>query len=316
MTGNTTRAGGLVDESGRLTTDVLKQYLADIGRYDLLTAEDELRLAQAMETANEAQRRLDTGTPGGAAERARLQRAVRLGSEARERFIAANLRLVVANARHYAGGNVDMLDLVQEGNLGLIKAVERFDWRRGFKFSTYATWWIRQAMQRARASLGDSIRIPTGVFDNLASVRAASEVLRTTLGRSATPAEIAEETGIGLREVEKAMSVGVTVALETPIGDDGAQLGDFIADADTPDPELVVEQRVLEEALAHSLAALPDLQRRALTLRFGLEDGRPETMARISELIGLPEHRLSGFISETLQALGADLETVEEMRVA
>lgn len=316
MTDNTTRASGLVDESGRLTTDVLKQYLVDIGRYDLLTAEDEVRLAQAMEMANEARRRLDTGTPREAAERARLQRAVRFGSQAREQFIAANLRLVVANARRYAGGNVDMLDLVQEGNLGLIKAVERFDWRRGFKFSTYATWWIRQAMQRARASLGDSIRIPTGVFDNLAPVRAASETLRTTLGRSATPAEIAEETGISPREVEKALSVGITVALETPIGDDGAQLGDFIADADTPDPELVVEQRVLEEALAGSLAALPDLQRRALTLRFGLEDGRPETMARVSELIGLPEHRLSGFISETLQALSADLEALEEMRVA
>jgi len=316
MTDNTTRASGLVDESGRLTTDVLKQYLADIGRYDLLTAEDEVRLAQAMEMASEAQRRLDTGIPREAAERARLQRSIRFGSQAREQFIAANLRLVVANARRYAGGNVDMLDLVQEGNLGLIKAVERFDWRRGFKFSTYATWWIRQAMQRVRASLGDSIRIPTGVFDNLAPVRAASETLRTTLGRSATPAEIAEETGISPREVEKALSVGVTVALETPIGDDGAQLGDFIADADTPDPELVVEQRVLGEALARSLAALPDLQRRALTLRFGLEDGRPETMARISELIGLPEHRLSGFISETLQALSADLEAVEEMRVA
>ena len=312
----TTGLPSLVDEGGRLTTDLLNQYLAGLGRYDLLTAEDEARLAQAMEAGHETQLRLDTGTVDGPAERLRLERAVRLGGESRQQFIAANLRLVVANARRYAGGSIDMLDLIQEGNLGLITAVERFDWRKGFKFSTYATWWIRQALQRARANLGDSIRIPAGVFDILHAVRSAAEELRPKLGRSATAAEIAEETGIDSREVKKALLVGTTVALETPVGDDGAQLGDLIADTDTLDPELEVEQRIVRETLARSLAALPDLQRRTLTLRFGLEDGQPATMARISEVTGLPEHRLSDFISETLQTLSDKLESVEEMRVA
>ncbi len=313
---STTRPNGLVDGSGLLTTDFLRQYLADIGRYELLTAEEEVCLAQAMETGNLAQRSLDTGAIKGPAERAPLERAVRLGRDARERFIAANLRLVVSNARNHGGGSVDILDLIQEGNLGLITAVEKFDWRKGFKFSTYATWWIRQARERARANLGDSIRSPAGVFGNLASVRTAAEALRTKLGRSATPAEIAEETGISATDVKRALSVGITVALETPVGADGAQLGDFIADTDALDPELEVEQRLVEEALARSLATLPELQRRTLSLRFGLEDGQPATMARISEVIGLPEHRLAGFISETLQTLSENLEAFEEMRVA
>ena len=315
-TPNTIEVPGLVDERGRLTTDILSQYLAGLGKYDLLTADDEVRLAQAIEAGHEARRRLEAGRVDGSAERVRLERAVRLGDKSRRRFIEANLRLVVANARRYAGNNIDMVDLIQEGNLGLMTAVERFDWRKGFKFSTYATWWIRQALQRARANLGDSIRIPAGVFDILPTVRTAAEELRPKLGRSATAAEIAEETGIDTREVKKALLVGTTVALETPVGDDGAQLGDLIADADALDPEREVEQRIVEEALVRNLATLSDLQRRTLALRFGLENGQPETMARISEMTGLPEHRLSGFISETLQTLSEKLKAVEEMRVA
>ena len=315
-TPNTIEVPGLVDERGRLTTDILSQYLAGLGRYDLLTADDEVRLAQAIEAGHEARRRLGAGQVDEPAERVRFERAVRRGDESRRHFIEANLRLVVANARRYAGNNIDMVDLIQEGNLGLMTAVDKFDWRKGFKFSTYATWWIRQALQRARANLGDSIRVPAGVFDIVPTVRTAAEELRPKLGRSATAEEIAEETGIDTREVKKALLVGTVVSLETPIGDDGAQLGDLIADADALDPELEVEQRIVEEALVRNLATLTDLQRRTLALRFGLESGQPETMARISEMTGLPEHRLSGFISETLQMLSEKLEAVEEMRVA
>ena len=165
--------------------DGLSLYLDGISRYGLLTAEDEICLAQSMEAGRQARANLEAGKPGSAAEKANLERIAREGQKARNRFIESNLRLVVSNARRYAGGNVDMLDLIEEGNLGLITAVEKFDWRKGFKFSTYATWWIRQAMQRARSNLGDSVRIPTGLFEILAAVRTSADDLRVKLGRAA-----------------------------------------------------------------------------------------------------------------------------------
>jgi RNA polymerase sigma factor (sigma-70 family) len=252
----------------------------------------------------------------GAAERARLQRAVREGRRARQQFVEANLRLVVSNARRYSGGKVDMLDLIQEGNLGLITAVEKFDWRKGFKFSTYATWWIRQAMQRALANLGDSIRIPAGVFDIVPQVRGAAEELRTKLGRQATAEEISEQTGIPSRDVYKALSVATTVALETPIGEDGMALGDFLADDEALDPEVEVEQKMVDDALRTSVAALPDMQRRVLEMRYGLAGDPPAVFAHISEVTGLAEQEVRDMIAETLEVLGRRLAPVEDMRAA
>ena len=308
-------SSALVDEMGRLTSDSLSQYLAGIGGRDLLTAEDEVRLAQAMEAGEEACRLLETGVdePG---ERARLQRAVLEGDRAREQFVEANLRLVVSNARLYAGSNVEMLDLIQEGNLGLIRAVEKFDWRKGFKFSTYATWWIRQALQRARADQSDAIRIPAALFDILPLVRSAAEDIRTKLGRPATPEEIAEATGIETREVEKALSVASTVALETPIGEDGALLSDFIADTEAVDPATETEHRIVEEALRESLGRLPELQRRALELRFGLAEGAPAAFVTISNMTGLPEPEVRELVNDALRQLAVELEAVEDMRAA
>jgi len=306
----------LVDESGRLTADLLSQYLDGIGDYGLLTGEDEVRLAQAMEAGNAARLRLDDGGAIDPAEARELERVVRDGVDARKRFVESNLRLVVANARLYAGGKVDMLDLIQEGNLGLITAVEKFDWRRGFKFSTYATWWIRQAMQRARASLGDAIRIPMSVYDSLPAVRAAAEMLQTRLGRTATAQEIADETGIAVGEVEKAQAVAMTVALETPVGEDGALLGDFIADDEALDPHLEMERSVVETAVRDELAALPDLHRRVLELRFGLAGGPPAMIGSIAELTGLPEHQVSSVIADALESLRERLEAIQEMRAA
>jgi len=305
----------LVDESGRLTSDSLSQYLAGIGEHQLLTAEDEVRLAQAMEAGIEARSRLDTGVKD-SVERARLQRTMRDGVRARHEFIEANLRLVVSNARLYAGAKVEMLDLIQEGNLGLIRAVEKFDWRKGFKFSTYATWWIRQALQRARADQSDAIRIPAALFDILPVVRGAAEDLRTKLGRPATTEEISDVTGIPVREVEKALSVATTVALETPVGEDGALLGDFITDSEAIDPASETEQRIVEEALRTSLSNLPELHRRALELRFGLTDGAPAAFETVSRMTGLPEADVRIMVADALVMLAADLEAVEDMRAA
>jgi RNA polymerase primary sigma factor len=300
--------------SGPLS-DGLTQYLDGISRYGLLTAEDEIRLAQCMEAGNQARAHLEAGQAIAASDRADLERVVREGQRARNRFVEANLRLVVANARRYAGGNVDMLDLIEEGNLGLITAVEKFDWRKGFKFSTYATWWIRQSMQRARTNLGDSIRIPTGLFEILSAVRTSADELRAKLGRSATATEIAEESGLSLRDVMRALSVSTTVALETPVGEDGASLGDFIADDGARDPQTEVEAKIVEAAVRDSLAMLPDLHRRIVELRFGFE-GPPATIAKISEETGVPQHQVPELIAEALEPIESRLEAVEDMRAA
>jgi RNA polymerase primary sigma factor len=301
------REGGLIE-------DALGQYLEGIGRFGLLTAEDEVRLAQAMEGGIEAERALEAGASR--SERDRLEDAILAGRRAREQFIESNLRLVVANARRYAGGQVDMLDLIAEGNLGLITAVEKFDWRKGFKFSTYATWWIRQAMQRANVNLAASIRIPAGVFEIVPAVRAAVDELRAKLGRAATWAEIAAETGLSMSDVERVMSLATTVALETPVGEDGATVGDFLADDQSHNPEIESELRILEKEVHESLAVLPELQRWILELRFGFTGEAPATVARISEVTGIPAHQLPGLVSEALATLAELLEAVEDLRAA
>ena len=222
------RGGDLLDDRGRLTPDLVNQYLAGIGAFDLLTADQEVELAQRIESGHQARKDLEAGKAADAKERARLKRAVRDGQDAQSEFLTANLRLVVSNARRYANvSGMDLLDLIQEGNLGLIRAVEKFDWRKGFKFSTYATWWIRQAITRAIAQQSRTVRIPVHLHDILGTVRAAQHGLAADRGRLPTPEEIAEETGIDLLRVKQALDATDTVAsLEAPIGEDGAILGD------------------------------------------------------------------------------------------
>jgi len=283
----------LTDERGRLTTDLVSQYLTAIGEYELLTAEQEVELAQQIEAGEEAARQLEEGDFKGKKGEIEVRRRLRKGREAKDAFLTANLRLVVANARRYANtSGIDFLDLIQEGNLGLIRAVEKFDWRKGFKFSTYATWWIRQAITRAIADKSRTVRIPVHLHDTLAAVRAAQASLKAELGRDPKPAEIAEEAGVTLDKVELALSVADTVSLEQPVGEDGAQLGDFIEDEDAADPVRVTEEMDVANSLRKSIERLPDREGRILALRYGFYDGVPRTLEEIGEEFNLTRERI------------------------
>jgi RNA polymerase primary sigma factor len=283
----------LTDDRGRLTTDLVSQYLTSIGEYELLTAENEVDYAQKIEGGQTAQERFDAGDYSTKVEELVLKRQIRRGREAKDAFLTANLRLVVANARRYANtSGIDFLDLIQEGNLGLIRAVEKFDWRKGFKFSTYATWWIRQAITRAIADKSRTVRIPVHLHDTLAAVRAAQASLKAELGRDPKPEEIAEEAGVEVTKVELALAVADTVSLEQPIGEDGAQLGDFIEDEDAVDPVRVTEELDIANSLRKSIDRLPMREGRILALRYGFYDGIPRTLEEIGEEFNLTRERI------------------------
>ncbi|CAN5428993.1 RNA polymerase sigma factor RpoD [soil metagenome] len=283
----------LTDERGRLTTDLVSQYLTAIGEYELLTAEKEVDYAQKIEAGQEAMAKLEAGQFEGKVEEMALRRKIRHGREAKDAFLTANLRLVVANARRYANtSGIDFLDLIQEGNLGLIRAVEKFDWRKGFKFSTYATWWIRQAITRAIADKSRTVRIPVHLHDTLAAVRAAQASLKAELGREPRPEEIAEEAGVNVDKVELALGVADTVSLEQPVGEDGAQLGDFIEDEDAVDPVRVTEELDIANSLRRSIDRLPNREGRILALRYGFYDGVPRTLEEIGEEFNLTRERI------------------------
>jgi len=283
----------LTDERGRLTTDLVSQYLTAIGEYDLLTAEQEVELAQKIESGEDAAARLEAGEFKDKKQEIELRRKERHGKEAKDAFLTANLRLVVANARRYANtSGIDFLDLIQEGNLGLIRAVEKFDWRKGFKFSTYATWWIRQAITRAIADKSRTVRIPVHLHDTLAAVRAAQASLKAELGRDPKPEEIAEEAGVTVDKVELALGVADTVSLEQPVGEDGAQLGDFIEDEDATDPVQITEELDVAQSLRVSIERLPDREGRILALRYGFYDGVPRTLEEIGDEFSLTRERI------------------------
>ncbi len=283
----------LTDDRGRLTTDLVSQYLSSIGEYDLLTAELEVELAQKIEAGEGANARLEEGSFEGKVQEVELKRLVRQGRQAKDDFLTANLRLVVANARRYAHtSGIDFLELIQEGNLGLIRAVEKFDWRRGFKFSTYATWWIRQAVTRAIADKSRTVRIPVHLHDTLFAVRGAQASLKAELGRDPKPAEIAEEAGVTVDKVELALGVADTVSLEQPVGEDGAQLGDFIEDQDAIDPVRVTEELDIADSLRRVISRLPGREGRILALRYGFLDGVPRTLEEIGEEFNLTRERI------------------------
>ncbi|MCJ7726118.1 MAG: sigma-70 family RNA polymerase sigma factor [Acidimicrobiia bacterium] len=277
-------------------SDSIGMYLESVADHNLLTAEDEVRLARAMERGKKAQRRLDAAGNEKLStyERAELYRAVHESDEAKADFIRSNLRLVISIAKRYTGRGLDLLDLVQEGNLGLIRAVEKFDWRKGFKFSTYATWWIRQAITRGLGNQGRTIRLPVHMVDVVRTVQETALSLGERLHRSPSLAEIAEASGLDLERVRVAMEApGDTVSLDRPVGTDGdAELSDFVEDDAAADPFAAAVEVSARQSLARAMCLLDEREQEVVRLRSGLEGGSPRTLSDVGKRFDLTRERI------------------------
>jgi RNA polymerase sigma factor (sigma-70 family) len=275
--------------------DLVRLYLDDAGKYALLSKDDEAHLAQQIDEGVEARRRLeDTSAKLTVAEQRRLRRLVRTGEEAHLTFVRANLRLVVSIAKRYQASGLPLLDLIQEGNLGLIHAVDKFDWRRGFKFSTYATWWIRQAISRGIANTGRTIRLPVHAGDNLLRLMKARSVLELRLGRQATHAELADELGTTVEKVrETTLIAAEPLSLEQPLSDDGdGVLGDLVEDRGAPTPFEAAATAMLPDEVEKLLLGLDERERRIISLRFGLDRGEPRTLEEVGRFFDLTRERI------------------------
>lgn len=293
-----------------LTGDPVRMYLKEIGKVSLLTAAEEVDLAMKIEAGVEAMAQLDAseeegGVPLERRERRRLSRIEQVGLDAKQQLIEANLRLVVSIAKRYVGRGMLFLDLIQEGNLGLIRAVEKFDYTKGFKFSTYATWWIRQAITRAIADQARTIRIPVHMVETINKLVRIQRQLLQSLGREPTPEEIAEEMGLTPERVREVQKISQEpVSLETPIGEEeDSQLGDFIEDDAAVVPPDAASFSMLQEQLAKTLEGLAERERKVITLRFGLEDGHPRTLEEVGREFGVTRERIRQIESKTLAKL-------------
>lgn len=280
--------------------DLVRMYLRDIGKHPLLTKEDEVRLAQAIEAGNEARRVLDEGGDLSVAEKRELHQTARAGERAKTTFVNSNLRLVVSIAKKYRSSDLPLLDLIQEGNFGMMHAVEKFDWRKGFKFSTYATWWIRQSITRGIANTGRAIRLPVHAGDTLGRVRRAKDKLEAsgeTDGQEATPEQIAAYLDMTVEDVKEAFQYGRTgspVSLNTPLREDGdAELGDIVGDVKSGDgfekAEFKSDTDIFIEALRRTLDAR---EFQFITERFGIFDGVPKTLEEVGEIGNLTRERV------------------------
>ena len=292
-----------------LTGDPVRMYLKEIGKVDLLTAQEEVNLAMKIEAGTEASKKLEAAENGEIeltrAEQRRLMRIEQVGLEAKQSLISANLRLTVSIAKRYVGRGMLFLDLIQEGNLGLIRAVEKFDYTKGFKFSTYATWWIRQAITRAIADQARTIRIPVHMVETINKLVRVQRQLLQDLGRDPTPEEIGAEMGISADRVREIQKISQEpVSLETPIGEEeDSQLGDFIEDSQAIVPPDAASFSMLQEQLTQVLDSLADRERKVIELRFGLVDGHPRTLEEVGREFGVTRERIRQIESKTLAKL-------------
>ena len=282
------------DRSERDDEDLVRLYLTDIGQHALLTKEDEVRLAQAIEAGAEASAELARSAELRPTRRRELRRTVRHGQQAEQAFVQSNLRLVVSIAKKYQASGLPLLDLIQEGNLGLMHAVEKFDWRKGFKFSTYATWWIRQAITRGIANTGRTIRLPVHAGDTLARLQKSRSRLEVNLGRAPTVAELARETEMTEERVTEALCfAGEPLSLSEPLREDGdAELGDVVEDHGAASPFEAAAVAVLPDEVARLLAPLDEREREILRLRFGLDRGEPRTLEEVGAHFHLTRERI------------------------
>jgi RNA polymerase sigma factor (sigma-70 family) len=270
---------------------MVKQYLDEIGTYDLLDADGEVRLAKLIEDGEDARQKLLRARS--ATKRAELEERLSRGEDAKAAFIQANLRLVVSIAKRYTASGLPFLDLIQEGNLGLIRAVEKFDWSKGFKFSTYATWWIRQAINRAIADKGRTIRAPVHLTDTISRIQRADSAFFGRTGRHPNVDELVVETGIERHKIEKAMKIAdEPMSLSDEIGDEGATIADFIHDHESLSPFEFAAQNQRKAVLGNLLSNLSEREQKVLTLRYGLQDGVPRTLDQVGQEFNLTRERI------------------------
>jgi RNA polymerase primary sigma factor len=287
------------------TDDAVRLYLREIGRVPLLNAQREVTLAKAIEAGRLALEELAGETLPETSVKLALRETARRGEQARQDMMEANLRLVVSIAKKYAGRGMSLLDLIEEGNLGLMKAVEKFDHGRGFKFSTYATWWIRQAISRAIADQSRTIRLPVHIVEKLTKLRNVMPRLEQKLGRPPTIDEIATEAGMTTDRVDEILvACRGTLSLETPVGDEGdASLGDFVADRELDDPVETASRNIVRDEIRAILADLNERERRILELRYGLGVADPLTLQQIGVEVGLTRERVRQIEYEALEKL-------------
>ena len=303
------RARGIDASTVMLTGDPVRMYLKEIGKVDLLTAAEEVDLAMKIEAGLDAADKLEKQEAGEIeltrAEMRRLMRVEQVGLDAKQALISANLRLVVSIAKRYVGRGMLFLDLIQEGNLGLIRAVEKFDYEKGFKFSTYATWWIRQAITRAIADQARTIRIPVHMVETINKLVRVQRQLLQDLGRDPTPEEIGAEMDMSADRVREIQKISQEpVSLETPIGEEeDSQLGDFIEDAQAVVPADAASFSMLQEQLTQVLDGLAERERKVIELRFGLEVGHPRTLEEVGREFGVTRERIRQIESKTLAKL-------------
>jgi RNA polymerase primary sigma factor len=293
-----------LESEGIAIDDPVRIYLREIGRVHLLTAQEENQIAQQIERGEEAAEYLRCNDYT-AEERLLLQRRKREGEAARERLIQANLRLVVSIAKKYLRHGMSMLDLIQEGNIGLMRATEKFDYRRGFKFSTYATWWIRQAITRAIADQSRTIRLPVHVGETINRVIRTSNRIQQTTGREPTPEEVAAELGIPPEKVRRVLDAArQTISLEMPVGAEGdSVLADFIEDGRSIAPLENAAQNILREQIEIVLDKLPERERKIIQLRYGLHDGRYRTLEEVGREFGITRERIRQIEARVLRKL-------------